>query len=87
MHCKYCGTAIPSTTKRCPNCGRIASKEQQEFLKDFNKNSGWDKYSNKKTVLYKSEKAYEEKTIIGIILIPLIILIIVVIALIKVLGN
>lgn len=87
MHCKYCGTAIPSTSRRCPNCGRIATREQIEFLKEFNKNSGWDKYSNKNTAMYKSEKAYEKKNIIGIILVPLIILIIVVIALLKVLGN
>ena len=87
MHCKYCGTSIPSTTRRCPNCGRIASREQIEFLKDFNKNSGWDKYSSKFTSMYKSEKATEIKNKIGIILVPLIILILVIIALLKGIGN
>lgn len=77
MHCQYCGTAIPSTIKRCPNCGKMASREQMNFLKDFNKNSGWDKYTNKNTSIYKSEKAYERNNKIGIIIVPLIILIII----------
>mgnify|MGYP001086812160 CR=1 FL=1 len=87
MHCKYCGTSIPSTTKWCPNGGSRARSEQIEFLKDFNKNSGWDKYSNKNTSMYKREKATEIKNKIGIILVPLIILILVIIALLKVIGN
>lgn len=87
MHCQYCGTAIPSTTKRCPNCGKMANRDQMNFFKDFNKNSGWDKYTNKNTSIYKSEKAYERNNKIGIIIVPLIILIIIIIALLKVIGN
>ncbi|MGM9834951.1 MAG: hypothetical protein ACI31M_04160 [Bacilli bacterium] len=87
MHCKYCHTAIPSKTGICPNCGRMASSEQMQILKDFNKNSGWDRYSNPNTSMYKKESAHEQNKIIGIILVPLVILILIVIALIRVLTG
>lgn len=85
MHCKYCHTAIPSTTYICPNCGKMATKEQVEFLKDFNKNNNYHNINKK---LYKKENFYNEsKNIIGIILVPVVILILVVIAFIRLMTG
>lgn len=86
MHCKYCNTAIPSTTGICPCCGRMASKEQMKYLKDFNRNK-WDNTTNKNTSMYKSEKAHESNKKVGMFLVPVIILIVLLLALIKVIHG
>lgn len=57
MHCKYCHTAIPSTTCICPNCGKMATKDQIKVLKKFNKNSPWNKNNSNEKQIYK-DSAY-----------------------------
>lgn len=85
MHCKYCHTAIPSTTCICPNCGKMATKDQIKVLKNFNKNSPWNK-NNSKERIYK-DSAYESNKIFGIILVSIVILILVIVAFIRVMTG
>ena len=73
MHCKYCGTAIPSKTSICPSCGRMASKEQMAFFKEFNEENKL-KNTYQKSTRYSTNEVKTNK--IGILIIPLIILVI-----------
>lgn len=84
MNCKYCGTAIPSKTSICPSCGRMASKEQMAYFKEFNKENN---IKNAYQGTTKYEKSSSNNSKLGMLIIPVIILVIIIIALIKVLGG
>lgn len=84
MNCKHCGGPISSSTYTCQSCGKLATREQINMLKNFKQNSGWDNYTNPNTHYYKSNPAKEYQKKIGIFLIPIVILILLVIALLKI---
>lgn len=84
MHCKECGCAIPSTTRICPNCGRMATSSQMRELKQFNKDYDVNT-SNIRKNNYKEQE--NKKNIKGVLFVPIVLLIIVIIALIKLISG